>query len=326
MKKAFVLTPALSWLLGSYVLTSLVTFWFVQSVAEAFHPSPVVFAALGCALAVLFALGTTQALRKDLWNLETSLARFLAGRPLPPLDAPTRVLRPSLDLVASLAVEGASLEALQEDWRRRIGETAAQEERNRLARDLHDSVKQQLFSIHLGAATARERWDSDHAGAREAIARVRTSAHRASVEMQALLQQLQPEALAAVGLVGALREQCEALSYRTEAEVQFSAEPAPYESLAPKIREEVFRIAQEVLANVARHARARHVQVDLRYRDDELTLRIRDDGQGFAPKTEGRGMGLRNLRHRAESLGARLEIASQPGAGCSISLEVPCPT
>ena len=217
-----------------------------------------------------------------------------------------------------------SLSQIRESWLRQIGEAAAQEERNRLARDLHDSIKQQLFSIHVGTAAAQERWERDPEGSRKALADVRRCAHEAMVEMQALLHQLRPEALAAAGLVEALREHCEAHGYRTGAEVKLElGEWAADERLAPGTQETLFRIAQEALANVARHARAHHVRVVLGQSGDMVHIRVQDDGQGFEPATAERGMGLRNLEERAQALRGRCAVESAPGAGTTVSVTIP---
>jgi signal transduction histidine kinase len=208
---------------------------------------------------------------------------------------------------------------------RQIGEAAAQEERNRLARDLHDSIKQQLFSINVGAATAQERWERDPEGARRALADVRRSAREAMVEMQAMLHQLRPEALlSTAGLIEALREQCEALGYRTGTEVTLELGDAlPDDRLPPGTPEALFRIAQEMLANVARHARARRARLWLARKDEEVVIGIEDDGQGFEPAEETSGMGLRNLSERAAALRGRLMLTSAPGSGTWMAVVIP---
>jgi signal transduction histidine kinase len=225
------------------------------------------------------------------------------------------------------AAELASLkvpEEIREALLRRFREAAAQEERNRLARDLHDSIKQQLFSINVGTATAQERWERDPEGARTALQHVRLSAKAALVEMQAMLHQLRPEALASTGLIEALREQCEALGYRSGAEVTLElGDLLPDNRMPPGAQDALFRIAQEALANVARHARARAVRVWLGRDGDTAVLRVEDDGQGFDPRSGTSGMGLRNLRERAESLHGALDIGSAPGAGTAISVRLP---
>jgi signal transduction histidine kinase len=205
-----------------------------------------------------------------------------------------------------------------------VGEAAAQEERNRLARDLHDSIKQQLFSINVGTAAVQERWVSDPEGARKALADVRRATREAVVEMQTMLHQLRPKPLGMAGLIEALREQCEALGYRTSAEVTLElGEPVPDDRMPPGAQDTLFRIGQEMLANVARHARARHTRLWLGRQNEEVMLRIEDDGQGFDPAAVAPGMGLRNLRERAISLGGALELASAPGSGTGLTVRLP---
>jgi signal transduction histidine kinase len=289
----------ISWLTWSYLLASAAA-GSVAAVAPALSLSP--WAAFS--LAVLLALG---------------VATLFAG------DTQRDLLSAAGSAQQLLPVPGEGTEeAARQTWLRQVSEAAAQEERNRLARDLHDSIKQQIFGIHVSAAAVQARWESDPEGARKALADVRRSAHEAMVEMQAMLHQLRPEALGAVGLIAALREQCEALGYRTGAEVVLElGEPLPDDRMPPGSPDTLFRIAQEMLANVARHARARRILLWLGRQGDEAVLRIEDDGKGFDPAATAPGMGLRHLRERAESLGGHLEIASAPGEGTRISIRVP---
>ena len=211
-----------------------------------------------------------------------------------------------------------------------VSKTAAQEERNRLARDLHDSIKQQLFSIVVNAAAARARWEHDPAGARKAVDEIERTALEAQVEMQALLQQLRPSALENVGLVESLRMQCEALGYRTGAEVTVELGDLPPDELLPVgAQEMIFRIVQEGFTNIARHARASHAWLSLRRQRDALLVEIGDDGQGFdltqangCPDTYG-GMGLSNVRERVRDLGGILSVWSLQGKGTTLHLCIP---
>lgn len=205
-------------------------------------------------------------------------------------------------------------------------ETIIQEERNRLARDLHDSVKQQLFSISISAAAVSERLESDPVGALAALADVQHSARAAMVEIDALLHQLSPAPLATTGLIEALREQCEALGYRTGAIVTttFGTLP-PTERLPAGAQEALFRMAQEALSNVARHARASVVQVQLELVADEnvLRLEVQDNGQGFEPTASNKGMGLANLQARATSVGGQVELHSALNQGARVRIDIP---
>lgn len=215
---------------------------------------------------------------------------------------------------------------LRDDLRAQVHLTAAQQERNRLARDLHDSIKQQLFSIQMSAAAAQARWESDPPGAQQAIGDVRRDAHEALVEMTALLQQLSPAPLEKVGLVQALRDQCEALGYRAGAEVTADIGALPDDAaFPPGAQEALFRIAQEALSNVARHARAAHVTLALAQTEEggQVVLEIRDDGQGFDLAAAPAGMGLANIRQRVSALGGTLDVQSAPGAGTTLRVTVP---
>ena len=220
-----------------------------------------------------------------------------------------------------------TIEALRSEYEERIRQAVRQEERARLARDLHDAVKQQLFVIQTAAATAQTRFDTDAAGAKTALEQVRSSARDAMTEMEAMLDQLQAAPLENAGLVASLRKHCEALGFRTGADVSFELGNLPTElSLAPGAREAILRAAQEALANVARHARARRVQVTLGTEGRYLALTVRDDGSGCEARPAPSGMGLANMAGRAQEAGGAFELHSAPGAGTTVRFSVPCGT
>lgn len=213
---------------------------------------------------------------------------------------------------------------LRSAYEARIRLAAGQEERNRLARDLHDSVKQQLFAIQTSAATVQQRFDADVAGAKQALEQVRCAARDAMTEMQVMLDQLRAAPLENVGLIEALKKQCETLGFRSGAKVEFQpAELPPSEAFVPGAHEAILRAAQEALANVARHARAKNVSVRLQPVGGRLTLSIQDDGAGFDPSREPSGMGLANIKARAEEFNGVYEMDSRPDAGTTVSFSVP---
>jgi signal transduction histidine kinase len=219
-------------------------------------------------------------------------------------------------------------EELRQQWIRQLSEAAAQQERNRLARDLHDSIKQQIFSVNVAAATAQTRWESDSEGARRALEDVRGAARDAMAEMEAMLQHLRPAPLENVGLIEALRKQCEALQYRAGAVVTAEFGELPdNEILLPGTQEAVFRIAQEGLNNIARHARAKNVRLRLYQRSEGKTpalwLTIRDDGAGYDTAQSNPGMGLANIKLRAAEIGGTVQIESAPGQGASLTVHIP---
>lgn len=221
--------------------------------------------------------------------------------------------------------EPATDDRLRSAYEEQIREAAGQEERHRLARDLHDSVKQQIYAMQAAAATVQARYDTDAPGAREALERLRESGREAMAEMEAMLDSLRATALTNVGLVESLKKQGEALQFRTGARVSFDiGSLPPEEALAPGARQAIFRVAQEAFANIGRHARAANVAVRLGVDADRLTLRIRDDGAGFESSAPAGGMGLANMRERAALVGAGVEIRSEPRAGTTITLSMPC--
>jgi signal transduction histidine kinase len=217
-------------------------------------------------------------------------------------------------------------EQQQSEWSRQISEAAAQQERNRLARDLHDSIKQQIFSINVSAATAQTRYENDPEGAKTALADVRTSTRDALVEMEAMLQNLRPFPLETIGLIEALRKQGEALQYRTGANVisEFGELPEA-ERLPLGAQENLFRIAQEALSNIARHARAQNVTLRLDTDADEesFSLTIIDDGQGFDTHINPSGMGMKNMHSRAREMNGTLLVKSLPQQGTRLHLSLP---
>lgn len=219
---------------------------------------------------------------------------------------------------------GGTTEQLRSRYEQQIRQAAGQEERNRLARDLHDSIKQQIFVVQTAAATAQERFDSDRPGARQAIDQVRSAAREAIAEMQAMLDQLRAEPLGAEGLIEALRKQCEALGFRTGAHVDFRiGDLPPAEALVPGAHQALFRFAQEALANVARHARAQNVVVTLGTAYNRLRLAVRDEGAGFDPEHTARGMGTGNMRARAREFNGEFSLTSAPGAGTTVEFAIP---
>ena len=221
----------------------------------------------------------------------------------------------------------ASVEVLRSRYEEQIREAARREERARLARDLHDAVKQQLFAIQTAAATVEARLDTDQSGARAATGTVRASAHEALVEMETLIDQLQTAPMENAGFEDALRRQCDALGYRTGAKVTLTIGELPQShALVPGAYEALYRFAQEALHNVGRHARARTVNVHFGVHTGRLELRIIDDGAGFTPDEAPSGMGRRNMTARAQELGGACTMTSAPGSGTSVVCVVPLGT
>jgi signal transduction histidine kinase len=217
---------------------------------------------------------------------------------------------------AAIAIENARLHE-------RSRELSIVEERNRLARELHDSVTQQLFGVVLAAESAGELLERGEA-AGEQLGRVQALARGAMEELRSVVFELRPASLEAEGLGQALRKHVEVLRRVTGREIELRVASPP--SLRPAAAGQVFRIAQEALQNALRHAGAERIEVRLEDGGGRLALSVADDGRGFdasAPGLRGRRLGLTSMEERAADLGGRLAIESRPGEGTTVRLEVP---
>lgn len=198
---------------------------------------------------------------------------------------------------------------------------AVVEERARLARDLHDSVTQALYSITLFAAAGRRLVKTgQHEALDETLAELGAAAQQALKEMRLLLFRLRPSALQQGNLAGALRQRLDAVEKRAGIDTQIIVEH--FSELPPAVEEACYYIAQEALNNALKHARATAVTVCL-YQPAEgyITLEVTDNGRGFdATLTNSQGMGLITMRERAEKLGGTLLVESSPGEGTTVKV------
>ncbi len=216
---------------------------------------------------------------------------------------------------AAIAIENARLYA-------QALELAAVEERQKLARELHDSVSQALYGIALGLHTARIQLDRDPRKLPESLDDLLSLAEAALAEMRALIFELRPEALESEGLVAALARQGAALQARHDMIIQtdLCEEPA----LPLKAKQELYRIAQEALHNTLKHAHASKVDLVLHWTANAVILEVGDDGVGFDPLGSFPGhLGLRSMQERVSHLGGMLQIESAPGQGTHILTQVP---
>jgi len=220
---------------------------------------------------------------------------------------------------AALAIENARL-------RTQASQVAVVAERERLARELHDSVTQSLYSLTLLAeASQRLVATGDLEPVQEYTGRLGEIAQQALREMRLLVYQLRPLVLKREGLVGALQQRLDAVEKRAGVDARLLA-PGSIE-LPGEVEEGLYRIAQEALNNALKHAAPTSVTVCIRADGKRVTLEVSDDGRGFDPEgvSDKGGMGLVNMRERAERLGGSFDLSSAPGAGTTVrvSLEVP---
>ncbi|HEX8966323.1 MAG TPA: ATP-binding protein [Chloroflexota bacterium] len=223
---------------------------------------------------------------------------------------------------AHARLEAERLQLLQD----RLGQVvrAQEEERARVSRELHDQAGQALTALKYGlnhlARVYRE------PGASHEVAQLAELATLAGQQIGALARDLRPAVLDDLGLLAALRGYAREYAERVGIAVAVSA-PQPIPRLAPDAETAVFRVVQEALTNVAKHARASHAWIDLSWRTQQLDVRVRDDGRGFDPSTvasgQRRGLGLAGIQERVQLLGGSFELWSQPGQGTTLSISIP---
>jgi signal transduction histidine kinase len=216
------------------------------------------------------------------------------------------------------------LQASQERYRALSRRLLEQQEHERasLARELHDQLGQSLVAVLLNLEAIKGEL-SPASSAR--VPESKRVIKKMIEQVQTLAFELRPSTLDEFGLVGALRRLVARHGERTGARASFDVTPT--EARAPvEIETACFRIVQEALSNVARHARARHVEVTLTAQDVALEVTVRDDGVGFNVERLGTGLGLVGMGERAELAGGRLDIESAPGAGTTLSVRFPLPS
>jgi PAS domain S-box-containing protein len=203
-----------------------------------------------------------------------------------------------------------------------IARLAALEERQRLARELHDSVSQALYGIGLGAYTALRQLESEPARATEAMEYVLSLAEAGLTEMRALIFELRPDSLQVEGLVAAIERQGAALSVRHGITVQSTQCDEP--DVPIEVKEAIYRVVQESLQNSVKHSRAQRITLRLEQCPGSLHLRVQDDGIGFDATQPYPGhLGLRSMRERVERLNGTFSIESAPGQGVTIEVDIP---
>jgi signal transduction histidine kinase len=270
--------------------------------------------------------GLAELLEKEGMHYAVSVPLMARGQVVGSMNVGTRrsqAMTPEvLSLLAAigqqvgLAVENARLyEQAQE--------AAAMEERGRLARELHDSVTQSLYSVTMYTEAAARLMPAGQEAAVEYLRDARDTAQEALREMRLMIYQLRSPALERGGLPVALQVRLDAVERRGGIHAELTVEGE--DRLQPAVQTELHQIAQEALNNALKHGHAQQVQVSLHFGNAATRLEVWDDGVGFelaAAQTRG-GLGLSNMRERASKIGGRLDIESAPGQGTRVLVEVP---
>ena len=205
-------------------------------------------------------------------------------------------------------------------------ESAALEERTRLARNLHDSVSQLLYSLTLMAGTTRKMLerDSDLDAVKKSVERFGDTAHQALKEMRLLLYELRPAVLDSEGLVSALKHRIETVEERLGVKVDIQARSLP--ELPSDMEDALYHIALEALNNIVKHSESKTATIRISSRKGNIVMGISDEGKGFDPNQPERGQGLRNMVERVQMLGGEVVVDSKPGEGTHVKVQVKAPS
>lgn len=268
-------------------------------------------------------------------SMGQAMRRFASGDFSTPVDVENR--DELGELAGSINQTGEDLARLQEatlaeERERALQERIArvtlaqEEERKRISRELHDGLGPSLAAIGNRLRACRTMVRTDPATAERELEEVTSTLKGNVQEVRELIHGLRPLALDQLGLVGALRQHVEQFGQQNGIEASVSTLDDVLTDPLTEIT--VFRIVQECLINVQKHANATRVEVSISWKGSSLEVQVRDDGRGFdptslAPGTEGTGMGLLSMQERAKLLGGSLSIHSSPDGGCDISLHVP---
>lgn len=225
---------------------------------------------------------------------------------------------------AAIAIEGTRSLAAE---KLRLSIESSELERRRWARELHDETLQELGALRVmqeGALRA-----SDPEAAREALARAGRQVESVIASLQGLITDLRPAALDQLGPQSAIEALVERITERSDLTIDLDFDLAyeggrVRERLTPELEAAIYRIVQEALSNVVKHAEADRARVLVEEREDSVVVTVEDDGDGFAPRMGGRGFGIVGMRERAELLGGRFEVRTAlRGRGCRVRAELP---
>ena len=207
------------------------------------------------------------------------------------------------------------------DLLKRRQEMAVSEERNRLARDLHDSAKQQALAASFQLGTAITLFDREPDTAKNHLIEADHLVNSVRVELTDLIHELRPPTMNGQDFAVTLNDY--AIEWAHQSGIEVNVDVQGNNGLSLEAKQTLFRILQEALANVARHSAAQSVDVSLSYGVDAVSLTITDDGCGFDTRTQHGGMGLSSMRERAETLSGDLTVESEPGEGTRITVTLP---
>lgn len=282
---------------------------------DAFVPSVLFFFAVAGFIGIFFGLIMARWLTRRLNRLSDAAASWGQG------DFSVSVHDDTGDEISDLAKGLNTMSQELQSMMEAKQELAAFEERNRLARDLHDSVKQQVFAITMTLGAAKALWEENPDQARRELESANQLSRQAQSELSTLIHTLRPVELEDQGLVEALREHINGWEKRSKIATIFQVEG---NGGVPKETEQaLFRITQEALSNINRHSDATAASVILHFNSTQLLMEISDNGRGFDTTQEHKGMGLHSMRERIQAEGGQMEVVSSKNNGTRLIFSLP---
>jgi signal transduction histidine kinase len=229
-----------------------------------------------------------------------------------------------LAVIVWVVVLGRRLQEQMAVIRQKLRSSAVLEERNRIARELHDTLEQELAGITMQLDLAVDCFQQAPGVAQHALETARDMSRHSMVEARRSVWDLRCQLLENGDLVSALAQIVEPLVPREQTKFDFKVQGTPMRLPGP-VEMNLLRIGQEAVANAVKHGRARHVSIELRYSPGSVCLTVSDDGEGFvaAQASPAGHFGLLDMRERAQSMGSHLRVESEPGRGACIAVEIP---
>jgi NarL family two-component system sensor histidine kinase LiaS len=285
-----------------------------RDLAGLFAVSVACFAIASGFIGTIFGFFTARGLTRRLGRMTTAAAAWSEG------DFARVIADRSADEIGQLGRQLNRMAGQLDELIRSRQQLSVVNERNRLARDLHDSVKQQVFAISMNLGAAQELWEHDPAAARGRVAAAFDLARRSQQELTTIIRTLRPVELEGKGVRQALREYVARWPEQSGVAATWASEGDG--ALPLPVEEALFRVTQEALANVARHSGAGAAHVTLRTRPGLAELAVCDDGHGFDAAARPAGVGLQSMRERVEAVHGSLAVTSGAG-GTTLVARVP---
>ena len=288
---------------------------FVATALTSLIPLTIPVICFAGVIGTLFGFAASRGVTKRLRKLAISAESWATG------DFTATVRDSSRDEIGQLGQQLNVMARQLENQLNSRSQLAAVEERNRIARDLHDSAKQQIFATTMQLSTAIILMDINPEQAKQHLIEAEQLAKQVQQELSGLIQELRPAQLEGKGLFEAVRDSAETFQRQNEINVDFRTQGE--RELPLHVEQAFFRILQEALANAGKHSQATQINISLTATNDSLKLSVRDNGIGFEQSQVGSGIGLYSMKERIEALNGKLRVTSNQENGTTVTVNCP---